>query len=362
VNPAGSVGATEPPPSRPKAASAPSGGSEPRAAGSVRALHYRGRFAPSPTGPLHAGSLVAALASWLDARAQGGQWLVRVEDVDTPRCVPGADAVILAQLAACGLLPDEPVAWQSRRGALYQSALDRLVSAGLAYPCACSRSDIEAALESQGIARSRNTELVYPGTCRGGLQGRPARAWRLKTGNIESNWHLPSVNRSWSAIGTEVNQPTPQAKSQPFPDPVIQWHDRRLGPQQQNVPLEVGDFVLKRADGLWAYQLAVVVDDAEQAITDIVRGEDLADNTPRQILLQHALGVSTPRYLHTPLVLGANGEKLSKQNGAQALETGDPMAALNAAAAVLDLPWESGTPADALARWVAQWRGRWAAG
>ena len=142
----------------------------------------------------------------------------------------------------------------------------------------------------------------------------------------------------------------------------MHWQDRRLGTQQQNVAQEVGDFVLKRADGLWAYQLAVVVDDAEQAITDIVRGEDLADNTPRQILLQRALGVSTPRYLHTPLVLGANGEKLSKQNGAQALETGDPMAALNAAAAVLDLPRESGTLTDALAGWVAQWRGRWAAG
>jgi glutamyl-Q tRNA(Asp) synthetase len=302
------------------------------------------------------------LASWLDARAQGGQWLVRVEDVDTPRCVPGADAVILAQLAACGLLPDEPVVWQSRRGALYQSALDRLVSAGLAYPCACSRSDIEAALASHGIARSRNTELVYPGNCRGGLQGRPARAWRLKTGKTESNWHLPSVKMSLTAIDSEVNDPASETRSQPFPDPVIHWHDRRLGPQQQNVPLEVGDFVLKRADGLWAYQLAVVVDDAEQAITDIVRGEDLADNTPRQILLQRALGVPTPRYLHTPLVLGANGEKLSKQNGAQALETGNPMAALNAAAAVLDLPAESGTLADALARWVAHWRERWAAG
>ena len=330
---------------------------------------YRGRFAPSPTGPLHAGSLVAALASWLDARAHGGRWLVRIEDVDTPRCVAGAGEIILAQLAACGLHPDEPVVWQSHRFALYQRALDSLVSAGHAYPCACSRSDIEAALVRQGIEHRRNTELVYPGTCRDGLHGRPARAWRLRTQNIKANWHLPSVERSFPATNSEVNESPPEtsAPSAPTPwpvaiqitHPVVCWNDRRLGPQQQNVSQEVGDYVLRRADGLWAYQLAVVVDDADQGITDIVRGEDLADNTPRQILLQRALGLPTPRYLHTPLVLGANGEKLSKQNGALALETRDPLAALNAAASRLGLAQDASDLATALREWTGQWRERW---
>ena len=285
---------------------------------------YRGRFAPSPTGPLHAGSLVAALASWLDARAHGGVWLVRIEDVDTPRCVPGADQRILQQLAACGLCSDEPVAWQSQRGALYQQALDRLIRRGLAYPCACSRKDIEAALTAQGLVRERHHAAIYPGTCRpsrGGLRGREARAWRFLV---------------------------------PY-DGTVHWTDRQLGPQTQDVAAEVGDFVLKRADGLWAYQLAVVVDDADQGITHVVRGADLADNTPRQILLQRALGLPTPAYWHTPLVLGANGEKLSKQNGALALDLSDPVAALNRAAAVLGLPPANGTVAEVLADWVKVW-------
>jgi glutamyl-Q tRNA(Asp) synthetase len=286
-------------------------------------LSYRGRFAPSPTGPLHAGSLVAALASWLDARAQGGVWLVRIEDVDTPRCVPGADRLILRQLATCGLVSDEPVLWQSPRGALYQAALDRLIAQGDAYPCACSRKDIEAALQAAGIERERHHAAVYPGTCRperGGLRGREARAWRLKV-----------------APGT------------------LAWQDRRLGTQRQDVAAEVGDFVLRRADGLWAYQLAVAVDDAAQGITHVVRGEDLADNTPRQIRLQQALGLPTPSYLHTPLVRGANGEKLSKQNGAQALDLNDPLAALQAAAAVLGLPHAAGPLHETLATWVRAW-------
>jgi len=285
---------------------------------------YRGRFAPSPTGPLHAGSLVAALASWLDARAHGGQWLVRIEDVDTPRCVPGADQRMLQQLATCGLVSDKPVVWQSQRGDLYQTALDRLIGQDTAYPCACSRKDIAAALTAQGVARERHHAAVYPGTCRperGGLRGQPARAWRTR---------LPD-NAS------------------------VCWSDARLGTQQQDMATEVGDFVLWRADGLWAYQLAVVVDDAAQGITQVVRGEDLADNTPRQILLQHALGLSTPRYLHTPLVRGANGEKLSKQNGAQALELTHPLIALNEAAAVLGLAAATDTVPEALARWAAQW-------
>lgn len=287
----------------------------------------RGRFAPSPTGPLHAGSLVAALASWLDARARGGAWLVRIEDVDTPRCVPGADAFILQQLATCGLTPDEPVTWQSRRGHLYQAALDRLLETGAAYPCACSRSDIEAALAAAGRQRERHQAAVYPGTCRDGLQGRAARAWRLR---------LPD--------GATVH-----------------WLDARLGPQQQEVASEVGDFVLRRADGLWAYQLAVVVDDAEQGITHVVRGADLADNTPRQILLQRALGLPGLAYHHVPLVLGPNGEKLSKQNGAAPLDLSDPLAALQSAASVLGLPPASGGVAEALALWTRTWQAAWCA-
>ena len=148
---------------------------------------YKGRFAPSPTGPLHAGSLVAALASWLDARAHQGQWLVRIENVDTPRCVASADRLILQQLAACGLLPDEPPVYQSKRGALYQQALDELVAEGLAYPCGCTRQDIARALSAAGHARQRHEELIYPGTCRHGLNGRSARAWRFLTANNESN-------------------------------------------------------------------------------------------------------------------------------------------------------------------------------
>jgi glutamyl-Q tRNA(Asp) synthetase len=311
-------------------------------------LAYKGRFAPSPTGPLHAGSLVAALASWLDARAHHGQWLVRMEDVDTPRCIPGVDQHILQQLAACGLHPDEAPVWQSQRTHLYQQALAQLQRAQLAYPCACSRKDIEAALLAAGTPKPRNGELVYPGTCRSGLHGKPGRAWRFLT-NFESNRPLAPVEYAQAAtknIANDVN--------------VVQWNDRHLGPQQQNVAQDVGDFVLQRADGLFAYQLAVVVDDAAQGITHIVRGEDLTDNTARQILLQRALKVPTPQYLHTPLVLGANGEKLSKQNGALAIDTSTPehaLHALRAAAQALGLPdTEDRTPSEALARWTPQWR------
>ena len=274
---------------------------------------YRGRFAPSPTGPLHAGSLVAALASWLDARAHGGRWLVRIEDVDGPRCPPGMDAVILGQLAALGLVPDAPPVWQSRRGGLYQAALDRLIASGHAYGCACTRAEIAAAAGP----RPKHGELVYPGTCRQGTRGRPVRAWRFRV----------------------------QGR--------IDWCDRRLGAQRQDLDTEVGDFVLKRADGLWAYQLAVVVDDAGQGITDVVRGEDLADNTPRQIALQRALGLPTPRYLHTPLVLAADGHKLSKQNGAAALDLASPVDRLREAAAWLGLRLHT---TDPLAEAVAQWQ------
>jgi glutamyl-Q tRNA(Asp) synthetase len=285
-------------------------------------IPYTGRFAPSPTGLLHAGSLVAALASWLDARAQSGQWLVRIEDVDIPRCVPGADQAILKQLAACGLAPDGPVLWQSQRGDAYAAALQCLVKKGWAYPCGCSRKEIESA---QAVAR--HSAAVYPGTCREGLKGKPARAWRLNVQAVQAALGLPAITH---------------------------WHDRRLGDQQQNVGQDVGDFVLRRADGLWAYQLAVVVDDAAQGVSHVVRGQDLADNTARQIVLQLALGLPTPQYLHTPLVLGADGEKLSKQNGALALDLSDPLAALGQAAQVLGLPAQP-APHNFLSQAQASW-------
>lgn len=318
---------------------------------------YVGRFAPSPTGPLHAGSLVAALASWLDARAwkgpggPGGRWLVRIEDVDTPRCAPGAGEHILAQLATCGLLPDAAPLWQSTRAPAYQAALNQLLAQSLAYPCACSRKDIAIAHAAQGHAHQRHIEQPYPGTCRSGLHGRTPRAWRFNTTDFwpqfKSKQPETLTQQALSAINQEAST-------------VLHWHDRRLGAQQQDVLHTVGDFVLRRADGLWAYQLAMVVDDAAQGITHVVRGEDLADNTPRQILLQQALGLSTPRYLHTPLVRGADGEKLSKQHGAPALDLQQPLITLNDAATTLGLPPFPSTAHtslfDALALWVSAWR------
>lgn len=288
---------------------------------------YVGRFAPSPTGPLHAGSLVAALASWLDARAHGGQWLIRIEDVDTARCVPGSAELILQQLAQCGLTSDGPVAYQSQRSTAYQAALDRLIEGGHAYPCACTRNDIALANAARGITKSRHGDMTYPGTCRperGGLQGKPARAWRLRV---------------------------PEGASS-----IIDWHDRRLGPQSQNLEEAVGDFVIKRADGLWAYQLAVVVDDAEQGVTHVVRGEDLTDNTPRQIWLQRCLGLPTPAYCHTPLVLAEDGQKLSKQNGAQALDLSRPIDALQQAGALLGLQIEGADLNAWLSQAISAWR------
>ncbi|WP_372826047.1 tRNA glutamyl-Q(34) synthetase GluQRS [Polaromonas sp.] len=309
---------------------------------------YIGRFAPSPTGPLHAGSLVAALASWLDARAHGGQWLVRIEDIDAPRCVPGADLLILQQLAACGLRPGAQPLYQSRRGDHYQAALDTLIARQLAYPCACTRQEIAQALSAAGQPHARHGELVYPGTCRDGLQGRPARAWRFLTEKYASNRASALMQRAQAAPDSGANE-------------TLIWQDRWLGEQGQDVAKAVGDFVLKRADGLWAYQLAVVVDDGAQGITDVVRGRDLTDNTARQILLQCALGLPTPRYLHVPLVLGVDGEKLSKQNGAQALDTSNPLASLTAAGQVLGITPAASSVTDWLTQAVAQWAALYAA-
>ena len=250
---------------------------------------------------------------------------MRIEDVDTPRCITGADQLILQQLATCGLVPNAPVKRQSQRSDAYQAALDTLTAKGWAYPCGCSRKEIEDAQALMGHTRERHTAAVYPGTCRDGLNGKAARAYRL------------NVQR----VIDELQLATP-----------LTWQDRLLDSQQQDVAKEVGDFVLRRADGLWAYQLAVVVDDAAQGITHIVRGADLTDNTARQILLQSALGLPTPSYMHTPLVLGKNGEKLSKQNGAKALDLSNPLAALNASAALLNLVPQSGSLTDALTQWV----------
>ncbi|WP_322091766.1 tRNA glutamyl-Q(34) synthetase GluQRS [Paraburkholderia bannensis] len=281
---------------------------------------YRGRFAPSPTGPLHFGSLVSALASWLDARAHDGAWLVRVEDIDGPRTVPGAAQDILATLERFGFHADEPPVWQSARIGLYREALDALIASGHVYPCGCTRKEIA---DSQLHAHRRNTTLIYPGTCRDGLHGKTARAWRLRVPD-----ELPH---------------TAQGADNPA---LIRFDDRWQGPQQQDLANEVGDFVLLRADGQWAYQLAVVVDDAAQDITHIVRGADLLDSTARQIWLQQCLNVPTPTYLHVPVVTNAEGEKLSKQTGAQALDASRPLEGLLGAAKHLGLELGDSTPAS----------------
>ncbi|MDQ6629201.1 MAG: tRNA glutamyl-Q(34) synthetase GluQRS [Pseudomonadota bacterium] len=293
---------------------------------------YVGRFAPSPTGLLHAGSLVAALASWLDARAHDGCWLVRIDDLDAPRNAPGAADAILAQLQTLGLVPDAVPVRQSERAGLYARALQQLVASGDAYPCACSRRDLELAASPAHTPRTRHAERIYPGTCRNGLGGRTPRSLRLRTAR-------PDRPDGGMAL--------------------IDWNDRRLGPLRQDVAASVGDFVLERADGIHAYQLAVVIDDAAQAVTDVVRGEDLAGNTARQILLQHRLGLPTPRYLHTPLVLDAAGEKLSKQTGAPALRLDAPVDCLRSAGLVLGVAVGGTTVAEWLAEAVTQWRSGW---
>ena len=299
--------------------------------GDTRDAEYVGRFAPSPTGPLHEGSLVAALASWLDARAHGGRWLVRIEDLDTPRNVAGAAQTIVAQLDRCGLVPDGPVTFQSRRTGLYDGALQRLLSIGRAYPCGCSRRDLQRLTTAPVDDGQGRLDRIYPGTCRHGLGARAARSIRLK---VRSEDSLDDSER-------------------------VSFVDRRLGLREQDVARDVGDFVLKRADGLWAYQLAVVVDDAAQGVTDVVRGEDLVDSTPRQILLQRVLGLPTPRYLHTPLVRAADGSKLSKQTGATALDLASPLNALRRAAAVLGIEGRGTSVASWLDAATAAWAMRW---
>jgi glutamyl-Q tRNA(Asp) synthetase len=231
----------------------------------------------------------------------------------------------LQQLAQCHLHPDAPVQWQSRRTHLYQAALDSLRQSGHVYACMCSRKDIAQALTAQGWSAQRHASAPYPGTCK----RQPPTATQLA--HLPHAWRFAVPSGAWH------------------------WQDRWLGAQAQDLALSVGDVVLRRADGPWAYQLAVVVDDADQGITHVVRGQDLADNTPRQMALQQALGLATPIYMHTPLVLGEDGEKLSKQNGAQALNTSDPLACLHSAAIVLGLSAHPGPVAEALGFWVQQW-------
>ena len=263
---------------------------------------YIGRFAPSPTGPLHAGSLVAALASYLDARVNHGRWLIRIEDIDEARTIAGAAEDIIQTLAAFGMRSDGEILWQSTRQIRYSAAFDKLGDA--VYACACSRKEIA----DSRLTLAADGAVIYPGTCRNGLApGRTPRAWRLR---------VPAASD---------------------PHALIQFDDRWQGLISENLTEHVGDFVLKRADGFWAYQLAVVVDDAEQGVTDIVRGADLLESTPRQIYLQRLLGLSTPRYLHVPAVVNDRGEKLSKQTGAQPLDVGSPIKALMEAAVHLGL-------------------------
>ena len=282
-----------------------------------RAALYRGRFAPSPTGPLHFGSLIAALASYCDARKAAGEWLVRIEDVDIPRARPGAERAILSALECYGFAWDGPVIRQSERTGVYASALERLRAQSDVYACACTRRELETAPIGAG------GERVYPGTCRDGIpadrQKRAARAWRLRVRGAH-----------------------------------VDWRDRLQGSQAQDLARDVGDFVVRRADGLFAYQLAVVVDDAAQGITDIVRGADLIASTARQILLQQRLAVATPSYLHVPIAIGGTGEKLSKQTHAAPLPA-TPLPALIAAWRFLEqpLPAGSATPATLAEFW--QW-------
>lgn len=251
---------------------------------------YRGRFAPSPTGPLHFGSLVAAVGSYLDARAVGGEWLLRMEDVDTPRCTMAAADEILHALEAFGFEWDGEVVWQSQRGDAYAAALTTLIASGRVFACACTRrelADSSPELATDGAA-------LYPGTCRDGItpdrQRRAARAWRLRVGQAQ-----------------------------------VTFVDRVQGELHADLEREVGDFILRRADGVFAYQLAVVVDDADAAVTHVVRGADLLASTSRQIFLQQCLGLPIPQYAHLPVVLNTAGEKLSKQTRAPALDLSQPV-------------------------------------
>ncbi|HLS55654.1 MAG TPA: tRNA glutamyl-Q(34) synthetase GluQRS [Zeimonas sp.] len=288
-----------------------------------RSPDYVGRFAPSPTGPLHAGSLVAAMASYLDARAHGGRWLLRIEDLDPPREATGASAAIIDALRRLGFEHDGAVLFQSTRDAAYREAFERLQAGGHVFPCACTRREIADSTLRGSRDGPGNAGMPYPGTCREGMPpGRTARAWRVRVRDAR-----------------------------------ITWRDRRDGEFTEALAQSVGDFVLRRADGLWAYQLAVVVDDAHQRVSDVVRGADLRDSTARQVYLQRLLGLPTPRYLHVPVVVDAHGDKLSKQTGAAPIDGQRGLETLDAALAFLGLG-EVG--ADSPARFWPEAIARWA--
>jgi len=281
---------------------------------------YRGRFAPSPTGPLHFGSLVAALGSYLEARANGGAWLVRIDDLDPPRVAPGSADVILRTLEACGMEWQGAVVYQSARADAYHGALHALRQAGRLYACACSRREIA----DSGVAGIEG--YVYPGTCREGLPaGRAARAWRVATD-----------------------------------ERITAFDDAIQGRIEQSLARVAGDFVLYRADRVYAYQLAVALDDAEQGVTHVVRGADLLDSTPRQIYLQQLLGLPTPRYAHLPVALNDRGEKLSKQTHAEPIDRANPAPALARALRFLgqDAPaaLDRASPREVLRWGEAHWR------
>ncbi|MGH8040748.1 MAG: tRNA glutamyl-Q(34) synthetase GluQRS [Rudaea sp.] len=270
-------------------------------------MTYRGRFAPSPTGALHFGSLVAAVASWVRARAQAGTWIVRMEDLDPPREVPGAAADILASLAAFGMESDEPVLYQNTCKDAYRAAFEKLHESGEVFPCWCSRANLE------------DSSCIHRGACVVVADTAREPAWRLRA-----------------------------------PDAVVEFADASFGWQTQNLRETAGDFVIRRADGGYSYQLAVVVDDAAQGINEVVRGADLLDSTARQIHLQRLLGLMTPRYLHLPLALDADGRKLSKQDRARTVERDDPLPALRATLAFLgQRVAQASTPAKLLARAAA---------
>jgi glutamyl-Q tRNA(Asp) synthetase len=281
--------------------------------------------------------MVVALASWLDAKAHNGTWIIRIEDLDQDRCIPGVDHYILKQLSDCNLHSTVPVQWQSQRRVGYENAFRALKGDHMIYPCHCTRAQILSQILSTGATPSRHQSKIYPGTCRPG-----AHEKNHKTNALTQLEALKSISATvaW------------RFKSSPGE---LSWTDRRLGRQIQDVSLEVGDFVIKRADAVWAYQLSVVVDDALSQVTHIVRGADLVDNTARQIQLQKALGYPRPQYLHTQLILGPNGEKLSKQNGATPADTNDALSCLNTAAVALGLQRQVSGVADALEFWVHQW-------
>ncbi|HEU4622963.1 MAG TPA: tRNA glutamyl-Q(34) synthetase GluQRS [Burkholderiaceae bacterium] len=262
-------------------------------------MSYLGRFAPSPTGPLHIGSLATALACACDALAHGGHWILRIEDLDPPREVEGATVAIIHALDTCGFRWHGDIVYQSRRGAAYTEALERLVAQQLVYPCGCTRREVE----EHSVRRTFDGEPVYIGRCARGLpEDRSARSMRMR-----------------------------------MPDTIVRFHDRWVGTQHENPARETGDIVLKRADGYWAYHLAVVVDDLEAGINHIVRGDDLLHATARQIVIHQALGGAVPSYLHVPIVRNAMGEKLSKQTHAPAVNSGDALAELERAARHLGL-------------------------